>query len=164
MKRNSKPDPVTTPKRLAFLLFGIVAMISLGGPRLAAQCNGFNLLRPTLFRLSAYDAVMRAGDVNTDGVADLISVLPQVHKISVQLGNGEGGILSTTDFPSGSNPTDLELGDFDRDGELDVVVTNGFANQFSFLKGDGQGRFAVIASFPTSSPPNVLEVGNFDSK
>ncbi|MGB7208367.1 MAG: VCBS repeat-containing protein [Pyrinomonadaceae bacterium] len=130
------------------------------------SCNDFKLLQPALFPLpgSASSArALRIADVNNDGIPDILVVLPDDNKLSVQLGDGEGGIQSTASFAAGTNPADLELGDFDRDGEIDVAITNQAVNQISILVGDGAGNFALQTSFASTSSPTLLEIGHFDN-
>ncbi len=128
------------------------------------SCTGFNILKPTFFPLSGYNAsAIKTFDVNNDGIPDLLVTLPQDGKLAVQLGNGQGEVSGTAYFAAGANPTDLDLGDFNRDGEIDVVVANASSNQFSLLLGDGTGNFSLQASFASDTSPQVLKVGYFDN-
>jgi flagellin len=60
------------------------------------------------------------GDMNSDGILDVISASGAT--VSINLGNGVGGFGAATTFSAGLSVAELEVGDINGDGALDVVV------------------------------------------
>ncbi len=100
---------------------------------------------------------LRAGDVNGDGVPDIVTTNFEGGNVTVLLGNGKGGFREApgSPFPAGEGPFSLALADVDRDGHLDLVVSNfsGRAGDTSHdavnvLLGDGRGGFRPMKGTP----------------
>jgi len=80
------------------------------------------------------------GDVNGDGVLDLVLNDGNSTGISVLLGNQDGSFQPFALFDCGcSFPFDVVLADFNGDGKSDVAVTS--PNGVSIMLGDGAGHF-----------------------
>ncbi len=114
-----------------------------------------------------------AADMNADGNADLVVVIPGDNRVLVFLGNGDGSfqsqITSSIQIPRGAF-LDLTLAtaDFNHDGKPDVVVQyeGGSNGNLILLEGDGAGGFASVRTIFTPSPNSTasdIVVGDFDS-
>jgi regulation of enolase protein 1 (concanavalin A-like superfamily) len=118
-----------------------------------------------------------AGDLNTDGLLDLVVSAgfsfppsrPQDGIVQVRLGAGNGTFQGPTTFATHRAPQTLAVGDFNADGRLDVATGNvpnveDFGCNFStgwdtvsLLAGDGAGSLAAPASIAlgnTDTPPD----------
>lgn len=118
--------------------------LSLGTP-LLAQSRPFDRV---LFLESTAEtsANVSIGDVDGDGLLDLVLAKgrhwPLVDR--VLLGDGRGGIKSSSDLGTASDRTySALLADIDGDGDLDVVVSNDRPDPGLVYLNRGDGTFAV---------------------
>ncbi len=104
---------------------------------------------------------LRAGDVNGDGILDLVTGNFQGSSVSVLFGNGDGTFQGFNNYTAGSGSDRLDLGDFDGDSDLDIAVGNFYAGTVSILRNLGAGTFGPntdIATGPTNAIPAGVEV------
>jgi trimeric autotransporter adhesin len=131
----------------------------LAAPALAnpMQAPGFLTVPATTALQNA--TPLAAGDLNGDGLLDLIATLSDGTLVS-QLSNGDGSFRSGSTIPGGASVA--AVGDFNSDGKLDVAVSSGGA--VSIFLGDGTGNFSAA---PSSSPIAVsaqnIIVGDFNN-
>ncbi len=107
---------------------------------------------------------MAIGDVNEDGIDDLVIALDGLDALRVLRGDGAGGFLPAINVPytisSGPGPTGVTLADFNHDGEVDIVLaTSGLPSLF-FFRGNGNGTFgaAVPLSFQLDHSVGAADV------
>ena len=84
--------------------------------------------------------VLTTGDMDGDGVADLMSGNREVQgsaNVSVFRSRGDGALLLGRNYAVGSEAAWIALGDIDGDGDLDAA-----ANGVHILSNDGNGAFA----------------------
>jgi hypothetical protein len=111
-------------------------------------------------------SVARIGDLDGNGLSDVVFAHHGAGEVSVGLGNGDGTLRSETHFPVGGAPEDIVTGDFDLDGRLDVAVaiTKPVApHAVVILLGDGAGGLAAFGTLPFSLAPLALSTGDFDA-
>lgn len=105
------------------------------------------------------------GDFNNDGRPDLAIASQTTNKVTVLLGDGNGGFTVRAPIAAGPDPTALATGDFNRDGKLDLAVTSpGTAGGVICLLGDGLGglsSFSVTALPSGTSAPSIA-AGDLD--
>src|SRR5262249_25424070 len=105
-----------------------------------------------------------AGDLNGDGIPDLVVSNFLENTVSVLLGNGDGTFQAPRQFAIGAIKTpsapgvatqvlsfrqrrDVRLADFNGDHLLDIVVTNYDSGDISVLLGNGDGTFQAQRRF-----------------
>ena len=93
-----------------------------------------------------------AGDMNNDGITDLVVGTRNDQTMHVLRGNGNGTFTHVASRPAGGATWQLALGDLDRDGNLDVATGNGGSGNGATLKGNGNGTLgpAVVVTAPGS--------------
>jgi hypothetical protein len=88
--------------------------------------------------------MLASGDVNADGIVDVVAVNPQVEYIAVLTGDGAGHMDLLDRYPLAGFPLAVDIGDLDGDGDLDAV-TSGFASaQFTVFENDGAGALTRL--------------------
>ncbi len=102
---------------------------------------GNGTFAPPQFLASGNTTQATAGDVNQDGITDLLaSIATSPGKIRLYLGQGTGLVSPTefgdpTDYAVGGDPIQAVLGNFNADGKLDCAVPNYFDDDISVLLG-----------------------------
>ena len=99
------------------------------------------------------------GDMNNDGLPDLVAANEMGDSVSVFLDDTAGLFHATgaqdSAFPTGDYPTGGALADFNRDGVLDVVTADYHGNSVTVLlgikgsNGKGTGKLAPKTTYPT---------------
>ena len=106
---------------------------------------------------------LAAGDVDGDGVADLVAGTAAGQPIRIYLGGGFRDFVETAiSLADNSANEGVALADFDRNGTLDLVVANGGGQADIVYSNDGVGNFTPMATLEHSFSQDVA-VGDFDN-
>lgn len=106
---------------------------------------------------------LKVADVNNDGVLDVIlaeggsNQFCFGNKVSVQLGDGNGGFASPGIITStGGSLLSFAVGDFNEDGKLDLAVRLGDEQAIAILFGVGDGTFTSGPILGGGFPENIV--------
>jgi hypothetical protein len=116
--------------------------------------NGFRALPERILGGGPFD--LAAGDLNRDGIPDLVVANADANAVDILIGTGDGTFPRSTRIPIaeggiGGNPRGLALADHDGDGKLDVIVTEYATGAWRILYGDGNGGIARARIFGVGS-------------
>ncbi len=102
------------------------------------------------------------GDINGDGVLDLVTADRNDDTVSVLLGDGAGGFGVASVFSVGNAPGSVAIGDINGDGVLDLVTADYSDNTVSVLLGDGTGGFGVASAFSIGISSQSVAMGDLN--
>ena len=97
---------------------------------------------------------MATGDLNLDGLADVVCGSYNASVISVMLQDEAGGFLAATTLAVDGSAPEVDLGDLNGDDLLDVVSSDSVADSLSVRLGDGDGGFGPLSVFHIAGPRN----------
>jgi hypothetical protein len=109
--------------------------------------GGFNFSSSTNVGTSPW--MIASGDVNGDGIPDVVSANATSANLSVVLCDGLGNLSLSTNYPTGLFPIAITLGDIDGDGDLEVVTSNFSGSDFTLYENDGTGIFINRRNLPS---------------
>lgn len=103
------------------------------------------------------------GDLNNDGVTDIVTIDFYDGGVSVLLGKGDGTFEAAVSYPTGTAPRGLVLADFNGDGVLDVAAATSNASQtVAVLLGNGDGTLRPAVAVPAGGIANGVGSGDMN--
>lgn len=105
---------------------------------------------------------LAAGDLDNDGIFDLVVGTRTDNEIQVLHGNGDGTFTHVEGEPSGGTGWMVVLGDVNGDGDLDVTAAGGEASNGSVLLGNGDGTLGPAATYAASGLTLATDLGDLD--
>ena len=130
--------------------------------------NGAGALGASVpYPVSFHPFALAAGDLNGDGVLDLVSLSVGSGaggQVSVALGSAGGGFLPPTHYTTEFNGMDIAVADLDRDGRLDVVAC-GYSpfGGVRVFRGNGNGTLQTGRPYALSGFCGFdLEIGDLN--
>jgi len=105
------------------------------------------------------------GDLNNDGVSDLVAANQNDDSVSVLLGTGNGLFQDQVKYSVGvgeiGGPMSVVIADFNNDGAEDLATVNQFGS-FSILLGVGDGSFPTHTVLASGFDPQDIAAGDLD--
>jgi hypothetical protein len=100
------------------------------------------------------------GDLNSDGMKDLVIANVGSNSINVVLGGGTTSTVQSISLPM--SPDTVLVNDLNGDHNLDVMVASqGPLGKFGILFGDGTGEFNLVLSSVNLPPVSGAVIANF---
>jgi len=120
---------------------------------------------PAFTAVGAGPVALVSGDVNGDGLLDIVTANSIDDTVSVLLMGAAGRFAEHVDYEVGDGPVALVLFDFTGDEQPDIIVSNSAdsdeGNSLSILRNDGAGDFSLLATVELPAQPYGLAVGEF---
>jgi hypothetical protein len=102
------------------------------------------------------------GDINGDGIPDIVANNANAASVSVLLGKGDGSFGAHTDYAVQGIDGALALGDLNADGRLDIACSNLFNGSVSVLLNKGNGTFARTDYAPGIGLTTTVALGDLN--
>ena len=117
------------------------------------NCNSINFNLAATFQTGQNAYSIAKGDLNKDGITDLVTANYDAKTVSVLFGDGYGGFLPSRDYPTEINISSVAVGDFNNDGKSDLIVGEATGGKLAILLNNGQGQFSApsVITFPTNN-------------
>jgi hypothetical protein len=129
-----------------------------GAPSLSVQLardDGVFDEPQTLDRESSARGVS-AGDVDGDGVPDLVTTHPDLHSVVVQLGRGDGTFGEGAEVSLSGRAEVVTLADLQGDGFPEVIAAGGSAMTVWVLASMAESDFDVVGQYSLPGIPTAL--------
>jgi hypothetical protein len=105
----------------------------------------------------------RVGDLDGDGLDDLVVSSHTSPAVQVLLADGDGGFAAQTPIELvGFAPYDTVIGDITGDGVADVAMVDDTVSQIRWLRGTGDGSLINLRVFALPAPAIRIHSGHFD--
>jgi len=121
-------------------------------------------LQSTIFYLP-FPHYVKIGDINGDGVPDLVYTNLSYGTIGTLYGNGDGTFGSPTEFPTASYSPAVALADVNNDGALDAVTVTedgtSLATVLLNASGSGEAPNYNVAANPSSATVSAGGTGSY---
>lgn len=105
---------------------------------------------------------LATGDMNGDGLLDLVIGMINSGEIVINLNNGDGTFTESDSEPAVSGTWMLALGDLNGDGNLDVTSVNASQDNGTVNFGNGDGTISSPDVYPADNFPLATDVGDMD--
>lgn len=111
-------------------------------------------------------SALASGDLDGDGVEDVVAVSSESASLGVALGLGHGGFARFTPYGIAGSPTEVAVGDLDGDGHPDLAVTHVSSydgtSTVGVLLGRGDGTFDAEVTRAAGTGGTHLALGDVD--
>ena len=152
------PDLAVTNGKLDFQTPGNLAILLGNGDGTFQQAANDALPGPL------FSPALAVGDVNGDGIADVVTALfGPPSSIAVLLGNGDGTFGDPLLIKSNTSPPSIAMADLNGDGKLDLVLADCCGlSEASYLLGNGDGTFQPETQFPSGPNPQAIALSDLN--
>jgi len=113
----------------------------------------------TIVTLGSKPYVLKLGDMNNDGILDMVTANGNFDSVFIVFGSSTGNFTDMLVDPQ-REAQDLALGDIDGNGRLDVITTGGFGNSSVSVNYNFATSFGNGVSFST----NIYSAGTYTSR
>ena len=102
-----------------------------------------------------------SGDLNNDGLPDVVTVSTALDRISIFLTAADGSLQAPINKAAGDGPNSVALGDFDLDGDQDLAVLAAKDKTILLFRNNGSGGLSKKGVLKTGKKPISLQSTDF---
>lgn len=111
---------------------------------------------------SGWEWTVTSGDMDNDGITDLVVGVRTPDQIRILRGLGNGSFAFRSGIAAGGGPWMVGVGDLDGDGNLDVTSANGGSANGAILLGNGDGTLQTAVTHGIASDAISTDIGDLD--
>lgn len=111
---------------------------------------------------STDEYALTAGDMNNDGIFDLIIGAQGPQQVLIYKGIGNGTFTHVSTRAAGGAPWMVVAGDVNGDGNLDVAFGNGYSSNGAILIGTGDGMLNAAVTRPMAGGVVATDLADLD--
>ncbi len=123
---------------------------------------GVGFEKPARYTTGLFPHGIDKGDLNRDGVLDLVISNSRGGNVTVFLGETNGTFTKHQDYSVGSGPLSPTIARLNGDDFPDLVVANGSSTNVSVLLGQSDGTLSDKVNFTVGSRPASIGTGDFN--
>jgi hypothetical protein len=140
-----------------------------GGAAVFLGQGGGNFAAPTYLAVAggpaesvSVESVVAVGDVDGDGIPDILITQPGRDLVSLFPGIGDGSFRPERLIYTGAGPTAVRVADLNRDGIPDLITANGGSGDLSPLYGQGNAAFPQQLRFAAGVGGQAVTLADFN--
>jgi hypothetical protein len=119
---------------------------------------------PVEYATTASPASLAAGDIDGDGVLDLVTTnYDSAGTVSVLIGNGDGTFSSHADIAQSHPHDQIQVADVNGDGASDLVMIQGSGSNVTVQLNTADHTFAPPVDYTTGANPAALAIADLDA-
>ena len=157
----TRAQRTASPWRVASFVIPCL-LLGLSATEAAAQ-GSVEFLPRANFATGTQPNAVAIGDLNNDGLLDMVVANGASNSVSVLLGSGITGFAPRTDVPAGVSPHGVAIGDMNGDGKPDLVVVNSISSTVWIIPGTGTGTFGPATQIPAGTGPFAVAVADLNA-
>lgn len=158
----SRPRPAPSRRPHAIAWLGVVAG-GIAWVALVAWALDFSFFRAEDDFEAGFGAIaVVAGDLNADGVVDLVVANNDEDTVSVHFGRDGLSFDDAVFYDVGAGPVAVALADINGDGRPDIVTADEVDDTITILLNQGNGNFNRLAPVATGLGPVAIAIVDFD--
>jgi len=129
----------------------------------AGTSGSSRLTQDSVYSVGGRPSSIAVGDINRDGLVDLILSRKSAHEVATMMGLGDGVFDTPVAYSVAGAPVDVSMADVNGDGFPDVVVASESYAYATVLLNDGTGQFGSPSDLESDSAFVAINTGDMDN-
>lgn len=121
-----------------------------------------DLTEPLVYEAGGSPGITSIGDVNNDGLNDVVCANYYDNTISVFIQGKDGKLATQTTYPTAQGSFGVGIGDIDRDGLNEVIVGCAASDVIYIFSQTPGGTLTLTSTYQTGRGPYGLDIGDIN--